>query len=123
MLKAVTLGASYAFLRREILSDPATPLLFVPRHKGAITATVEPAAFLRLTGDVSLEGGRKIQNESGRYLDVPSFATANAKATWIIRRQLDAEVSLLNAFDKSYWVVDGYPEPGRIVMVNLRCRF
>jgi iron complex outermembrane receptor protein len=123
VLKAVELGASYAFLRRENLSDPATPLLFVPRHKGAITATAEPTAFLRLTGDVSLEASRTIQNESGRYIEVPSFTTANVKATWIIRRQLDAEVSVLNAFDKYYWVVDGYPEPGRIVMVNLRCRF
>jgi iron complex outermembrane receptor protein len=123
LLKAVELGASYAFIRRENLSAPTIPLVFVPRHKGVITATVEPAAFLRLTGDVNLEGGRTIQNESGRYLDVPSFATANVKATWIIHKQLDAEVSVLNATDKNYWVVDGFPEPGRIVMVNLRCRF
>ena len=122
-VKAVELGANYTFLERKNLSDPTVPIVNTPRHKGMITATAQPAAFLRLSGDITYEAGRRTQSESGRYLDVPSFATANAKATWVIRKQLDLEVSVLNAFDKLYWVVDGYPEAGRMVMATIRFRF
>ena len=122
-VKTVELGANYTFLRRENLSDPTVPIVNTPRHKGMITATAQPVTFLRLSGDISFEAGRRTQNESGRYMDVPSFATASAKATWIIRKHLEAEVSALNAFDKLYWVVDGYPEAGRMVMATIRVRF
>ena len=39
------------------------------------------------------------------------------------RERLAAELALLNAFDKFYWVADGYSEPGRTVMATLRFRY
>ena len=47
----------------------------------------------------------------------------NAKAVWTIRRGLDAELGVFNAFDKVYWLADGYPEAGRTVLATLRWSF
>jgi hypothetical protein len=48
---------------------------------------------------------------------------ANVKGVWTIRGRFDAELALLNAFDASSWVADGYPEAGRTVMATVRCKF
>jgi iron complex outermembrane receptor protein len=116
-------GANYTYLRRKNLSDPLTPLVDAPRHKGRVSATGTVTSFLRVVAGVEFEAGRRTQNEAGTYLDVPSFATANLKGVWTIRGRVDAELGLLNAFDKSYWVADGYPEAGRTVLTTLRYKF
>jgi iron complex outermembrane receptor protein len=88
-----------------------------------VSATGTVTSFLRVVAGVEFEAGRRTQNEAGTYLDVPSFATANLKGVWTIRGRVDAELGLLNAFDKSYWVADGYPEAGRTVLTTLRYKF
>jgi iron complex outermembrane receptor protein len=123
LVPRVDLGANYTFLRRENLSDPLTPLVDAPRHKGRVSLTGTIAPALHAVASLEFESGRRTQNEAGRFLDVPSFATANLKGIWTIRRQVDAELSLLNAFDKYYWVSDGYPEAGRTVLATLRYKF
>jgi hypothetical protein len=40
-----------------------------------------------------------------------------------LRSGLDLEVAAANVFDQNYQLHAGYPEPGRIVSVNLRYRF
>lgn len=116
-------GANYTYLQRKNLSDPLTPLVDAPRHKGRVSMTGTIAAFLRVVAGVEFDAGRRTQNEGGTYLDVPSFATANLKGVWTIRGRFDVELALLNAFDKHYWVVDGYPEAGRTALATVRCRF
>ena len=69
---------------------------------------------------VDLEAGRRTQNEAARYFDTPALATLSVKGVWAVRKQLDAELALLNAFDRYYWLAEGYPEPGRTVMATLR---
>lgn len=119
----VDLGANYTYLQRKNLSDPATPLVDSPKHKGrvSVTGTIVPA--LRVIAGIDFEAGRRTQNEASTYFDVPSFATANAKVAYTFRSKLDAEIGVMNAFDKYYWVADGYPEPGRTVLGTVRYRF
>jgi len=78
---------------------------------------------MRVVAGIDFEAGRQTQNEGGTYFDVPSFATANIKAAATIRRGIDAELSMLNAFDKYHWVAEGYPEAGRTILVSLRYTF
>ncbi len=123
LLPRLDLGANYTYLKRENLSDPLTPLVDAPRHKGRVSVTGRIAPFIRVVGGVDFEAGRRTQNEAGTYLDVPAFATANVKGVWTIREWLDVEAGLFNAFDTYSWVADGYPEPGRTALASLRCRF
>jgi iron complex outermembrane recepter protein len=123
LVKRLDLGANYTYLNRENISDPATPLVDAPRHKGRVSATGTLLPSLRVIANVDFESGRRTQNEGGTYMDVPSFASMSLKGSWTVVRHVDAELSLLNAFDKHYWVSDGYPEPGRIVMASVRFRF
>lgn len=124
VLPRVEFDASYTLLDRNNLSDPLTRLVDTPRHKGRLSAVVAlPGPSLRLMVTADMESGRQTQNEAGAYLDVPSFATANVKGSWTIARRVDAELSVLNLFDRDWWVADGYPEPGRMVLATLRCRF
>jgi iron complex outermembrane receptor protein len=84
----------------------------------SVTGTI--TASLQVIAGLDYEAGRKPQNEASNYFDVPAFATMDLKGVWTIRKRLAAELALLNAFDKYYWVADGYPEPGRTVMATLR---
>jgi len=88
-----------------------------------VSATVPVLPQLDLMSFAQFEAGRLTQNHAGRYMDAPSFAEVSVKAVWTIRRQLDLEASVHNLFDANYWIADGYPEPGRTVLVGARWKF
>lgn len=121
--RGVTLSANYTFLDRDNLSDPDVRLVETPRHKGALSASVPVLPQLALSGFVQVEADRLAQTQSGRYLDVPSLVEVSLKGVWTIRGRLDVEASVHNLFDADYWIADGYPEPGRTVLVGARWRF
>ncbi len=120
LLPRLDLGANCTFLNRENISDPSVPLINAPRHKGRAAVTATVARWMRVVAGIDVEAGRRTQNEGGTYFDVPSFATTNIRAAATIRRGIEAEVSVLNAFDKYYWVSEGYPGMGRTVLASLR---
>jgi len=123
LVARLDLGANYTFLERKNISDPATPLIDAPRHKGRVAVTGTITSWMRVIAGLDFEAGRRTQNEAGTYLDVPSFATAGLKGSWTILGKVNAELALLNAFDEHYWVADGYPEAGRTVLASLRWTF
>jgi iron complex outermembrane recepter protein len=123
LVPRLDLGANYTYLKRENISDPSILPVDTPRHKGRVSVAGTITASLQVIAGVDCEAGRKTQNEASNYFDVPAFATMDVKGVWTIRKRLDAELALFNAFDKYYWVADGYPEPGRTVMVTLRFRY
>jgi iron complex outermembrane receptor protein len=79
IVRRLDVGANYTFLKRENLSDPLTPLVDTPRHKGRVSVTGTIASFLHASGNLEFEADRRTQNEAGAYLDVPSFVTASVK--------------------------------------------
>jgi len=123
LLPRVDLGGNYTHLRRENISDPTIPLLDAPEHKGRVAATATVTPWMRVIAAVDFEAGRRTQNDAGTYLDVPSFATASLKGSWTVFRKVTAELALLNAFDKDYWVAEGYPEAGRTMVATVRYAF
>lgn len=122
-LPRTDLSFNYGYLDRANLSDPSTPLVDTPRHKGMIGVTVSPVPRLNLSGIVSFETGRRTQNEAGSYIDVDGLGTVDFRATLALTRQTDFECSVMNLMDRYYWMADGYPEPGRTVQAGLRVRF
>jgi iron complex outermembrane receptor protein len=117
------LAGSYGFLDRDNISDPSVPLVDSPRHKVTLSAVVTPVARLRFIASVAGEAGRRTMNEAGTVYDVPSFATVHLKGAWTLHRPLDIEAGVMNVFDRTYWMMEGYPEAGRTGLVTLRCRF
>jgi iron complex outermembrane receptor protein len=123
MWRRAEIAFNYTYLNRRNLSDPATPLVDTPRHKGLASVGVEPVRPLRLMGYVDFEAGRQTLNEAGHLYKVGSIATIGAKATWTIRAQVEVELGLTNVTDRNYWLAEGYPEAGRTSLTNLRFRF
>ena len=119
----VDLGANYTYLHRKNISDPSVELVDAPKHKGRVSLTGTITPSLRLVGGVDYEKGRRTLNEGGKYLSVPSFAVVSLKGIYTIARHVDIEAAMMNAFDKNYWVADGYPEAGRTGLATVRWRF
>jgi iron complex outermembrane receptor protein len=123
MWRRVEIWFNYTYLNRRNLSDPATPLVDTPRHKGLASVAADPVRPLRLMGYVDFEAGRQTLNEAGHLYEVGSIATLGAKATWTIRPQVEVELGLTNITNRNYWLAEGYPEAGRTVLSNVRARF
>lgn len=123
VLPRLDLGGNYTYLERKNISDPAVRLVDTPRHKGIVSAILTPMPAVRIMVNIEYEQGRWTLNDASHYLAVPGFAIVSAKGIWTIRKKLDLEAGIFNAFDRYYWVADGYPEAGRTVMANLRWRF
>jgi iron complex outermembrane receptor protein len=121
--RALEIAGSYTLLDRDNISSPSTPLTETPRHKGLVSVTAGPFARLRGMVSVEFEAGRETLNEGGHYYDVPAFAVVNAKVSWNVAGQLDIDVSGLNLSDRNYWVIDGYPEAGRVIRFAASWRF
>lgn len=115
--------ANYTYLSRRNMTTPALPMIDTPRHKTYFALTYQLGPRLMLLGDLGYEGGRFYQNEGGRFGRAPSFARAGLSASARLHRQLELQTGLQNAFDRNYFLVEGYPEAGRTAYINLRYRF
>jgi iron complex outermembrane receptor protein len=76
-----------------------------------------------LLADIGYESGRFWQNDGGTFGRASSFAAAGCAATARLWRDIELQTGLQNALDRNYFLVDGYPEPGRTAYLNLRYRF
>lgn len=113
-------SVTYSYLNRETKSTPAVPLFNLPAHKFLASAIAMPLPRLQLSGVITVESSRPVQNEGGRILTVPDYATLDLKSAWRFTQNLSLEGGLLNAFDRNYALADGYPQPGRIVFASVR---
>ena len=80
--------------------------------------------FSRLTllVDVRYESGRFYQNDAGTYGRASNFTTAGI-AGMTLYQQVEIQAGITNLFDRNYILVDGYPEAGLMVYINMRYRF
>jgi outer membrane receptor protein involved in Fe transport len=60
---------------------------------------------------------------SGVLQPLSGFSSVSAKVSFAVRSGVDLEVAAANVLDQNYQPYAGYPEPGRIISVNLRYRF
>ena len=116
-------AGNYTLLDRHNLSSPTVPLTDTPRHKGLVSVTAGPFRRVRGLLAADFESGRQTLNEGSHYLDVPSFVVLHAKVSVNLYRQVDLDLGASNLGDRNYWIVDGYPESGRLVRLSLNYRF
>ena len=119
----VTWQASYTYLSRKNLWDPGTPATGAPRHRLYAALVLQPLSRLTLLADTQVEAARFEFNDAGRLLRSEPFAIVGLAATVRLTRLLELQSGLSNLFDRNYFFVDGYPEPGRNAYLNLRWRF
>lgn len=119
----IDLAGNYTYLHRANLSAPDVPLTETPAHKGMVSVTAGPYHRVRVMASVDAEAGRETLNEGAHYFDVPAFAVLSLKVSWNVYRRVDLDLGVQNATDRNIWVVDGYPESGRVVRASVNWRF
>lgn len=115
--------ATYTYLSRRNMSRPDLPAVDAPRHKlyGALSCQLSPR--VGLLADFRYEGGRYYQNDGGHFGRASNYAVAGFGGVVRMYRQVELQAGIQNAFDCNFFYVDGYPEAGRTVSINLRYRF
>jgi iron complex outermembrane receptor protein len=114
--------AAYTLLDRT-LSDADLKAIDTPRHRTLGSIAWTPIAPVTLSADVEHEQGRWSQDDAGRYAQAPDGATIALAARVRLPRRAMLGVVLRNAGDREYTLVEGFPEPGRTIDVELRFRF
>jgi iron complex outermembrane receptor protein len=123
LTRALQLSTNYTYLSRRNQTMPATIMLDTPRHKIYATATYSWWSRLMLLTDFLYEGGRWNANDAGRVQRASSYAAVGLGVTARLYRQVELQAGINNLLDRDYFLVQGYPEAGRNVYVNLRYRF
>jgi iron complex outermembrane receptor protein len=113
----------YSYLHRSTVSTPPVPLLNTPANKLFGYLAYRGIPRVRLVASLNTESSRLAQDDAGVFVALPSYATVGAKAGVSLYQGLDLEVSGLNLLDHNYELYPGFPEPGRIGLVQLRYRF
>lgn len=113
----------YSYLHRESVSDTTVPLLNTPNHKMFGFVSYSGVPRLRLIASVNTESSRAVQDDAGALLSLAGYSTVTAKAAFAVYRNIDLEVSTTNLFDRNYELSSGFPEPGRVGLVQLRYRY
>lgn len=118
-----TVSANYTYLSRKNTSRPEFIPIDTPRHKlyAALTARLLPR--LMIVSDLLYEAVRWTQNDAGLYLRASTFANAGLSAEFDVGSGVSVQGGVSNLFDRNYFLMEGYPEPGRSGFVNLRYRF
>lgn len=106
---------NYTYLSRRNMTNPSLLMLDTPRHRIYSALTYQWGTRVTLLADLGYEGGR-----FGR---ATNFARAGLGATTRLARQVELQTGLQNAFDRDYFLVEGYPEAGRTAYISLRYRF
>lgn len=114
---------NYTYLSRRNQTLPETIMLDSPRHKSYSMLTYGWFGRVTTFADLLYEGGRWNQNDAGRTLRAPSFATVGIGGSGRLYRSVELQAGLNNLLDRNYFYVQGYPEAGRNFYANLRYRF
>ncbi|MFZ6679108.1 TonB-dependent receptor plug domain-containing protein [Undibacterium sp. Tian12W] len=113
------LGGNYTFTDLNNISNPATRLTDIPRHKLTAHATLHPMEQVDITAYVENNSSRWVSNT----LELPGFTTLNLKLAYQPMKNLNLEAGVTNLTDKNYALADGFPNAGRMWFANLNCRF
>jgi iron complex outermembrane receptor protein len=115
--------ANYTYLSRKNTTNPGLLLVGTPRHKLYSSATYRFGGRVRLMADLLYESSRFYQNDAGTFGRAGAFASVNLGGSIPLTRNFEIEAGMVNLLDRSYFLVEGYPEAGRSAFVNLRFRF
>jgi iron complex outermembrane recepter protein len=117
------LSANCTYLSRRNQTMPSIILLDTPRHKVYSATTYQWRNRFTLIADLLYEVGRWNANDGGRVLRAPSYAAVGLAGSVNLFRHAELQTGVGNLFDRNYFLVQGYPEIGRNLYLNLRYRF
>lgn len=115
--------ANYTYLDRKNESAPSVIPVDTPRHKTYGALTWSPFRRLQLLGDLRYEAGRYGNNPAGTIFPAPQYADLGVHGSLDFGQGVQMQVGATNLLDRNYFLIEGYPEPGRAGYVNLRYRF
>lgn len=116
IMKGLTFGANYSYIRRKNETNPDILFTNVPEHK--IFGSLEYRFLNRFTVLGSIE------HDSDRYstsygTKVDDYTLVNGKVDARITKFLSVEAGVNNIFDINYSLAEGFPEAGINYFVNL----
>ena len=112
-------GGNYTYTDMENVSDRATRLTDVPRHKLTAHAVLHAARQVDVVAIAETNSGRWVSNT----LELGGFATVNLKAVYRPLPTLSLEAGVANLGDRNYALADGFPGAGRTWLVNAQYQF
>ncbi len=116
---ALELGGNYTLTEPKNVSDPATKITGIPRHKLTAHALYKPAEAIELIPYLEYNSSRWASNT----VSLAGFTTVNLKAVYRPAKDLSTEIGVNNLGDKNYSLADGYPNPGRTWFANASLKF
>ncbi|MDD4912824.1 MAG: TonB-dependent receptor [Sideroxydans sp.] len=116
---ALELGGNYTLTVLKNVSDPATKLTGIPRHKLTAHALYKVGDAIDLISFAEYNSSRWASNT----VELSGFATLNLKAVYRVTQTISTEVGINNLTDRNYSLADGYPNPGRTWFANASMKF
>lgn len=119
-------GANYTYTHRK-LHDPSNTAFRptgVPTHKAFVYAEWQPLAALHILPSLDIASDRWTSTTDGSaYYRTGSYVQANLRVDFDVTEGITLGAGVRNAFDDSYQLVDGFPEPGRRFFLSARARY
>jgi iron complex outermembrane recepter protein len=115
------LDGHYQYLDRDNLSNPAVLLTDTPRQQARAHLAWRAWPAWTLHADVNIASSR-YSSSTGTQV-AGRFALLDLKAVWQIQPQATLEASVHNLTDRLYAYTEGFPEPGRQIMLQARLQW
>ncbi|MDD3798596.1 MAG: TonB-dependent receptor [Novosphingobium sp.] len=122
----LTVGANYTYVHRD-LDDPTNSAFQptgVPTHKAFLYAEWQPLPPLHVRPSMEIASDRwTVTTDGSLYYRTGSYVQANLSIDYDILEDVSIGVGVRNAFDDSYQLTDGFPEPGRRFSLTARAKY
>ncbi|WP_257572788.1 TonB-dependent siderophore receptor [Janthinobacterium sp. UMAB-56] len=112
-------GGNYTHTNMKNVSDRATRLTDVPRHKLTAHAVLHAARQVDVVAIAETNSGRWVSNT----LELGGFTTLNLKAVYRPLPAMTLEAGMHNVADRNYALADGFPSAGRTWLANAQYQF
>ncbi|MFZ2162469.1 MAG: TonB-dependent receptor [Sideroxyarcus sp.] len=116
---ALELGGNYTLTVLKNVSDPATKLTGIPRHKATAHALYKAGDAVEVVTFAEYNSSRWASNT----VALSGYTTLNLKAAYRVTSAISTEAGVNNLTDRNYSLADGYPNPGRSYFANASLKF
>lgn len=113
-------GLNYTYFQSHNKSSN-DELLNTPAHKIFAYLQYFPIRSLSIMGNIEYDSKRYSSSNAVRVAD--AFFVANSKLSYEVHKGLFVEAGVNNIFDEDYALDEGFPEPGRNYLANVRYEF
>lgn len=116
---------SYSYINAENKSpDRSSDFLpEVPKHQLSITDKVMVSDRITLFGKVKYAKGQKEETRSYGWIELDDYWVFDVKGILHLSKNINFELSVLNAFDENYSTGYGFPQEGRKFLAGVKINF